>query len=169
MTDKKVPSPRIISFAYEGPPVRYNNEIVRFTWNVQEAERISLNGKEMPMESSYYDHYLSGLGVQEFVLGISAGDVKVTESVQIKVLQMPHFTVREILVPMLDIERKISIEANFEFKQINVGVEVNTLNPSKYKNGEVDVSMPEVKINEESFVASLINRVTDKILTIWNR
>ena len=85
--------PQINRFAYEGPPVRYCDESVRFTWEVQDAENVYINDTKMPEGATSYDYRLSGSGMQTFVLKIEADGVEEVKSLQIKVLTLPEFEI----------------------------------------------------------------------------
>ena len=85
--------PQINRFAYEGPPVRYCDESVRFTWEVQDAENVYINDTKMPEGATSYDYRLSGSGMQTFVLKIEADGVEEVKSLQIKVLTLPDFEI----------------------------------------------------------------------------
>lgn len=93
MFEEVAANPQINKFSYDGPPLRYIDEIIKFTWEVQDAEKIFINGIEMPAVSTSYEYRLTRSGLQSFVLKIEGGGIEKTESLQIKVLDLPIFNV----------------------------------------------------------------------------
>ena len=88
-------NPQINRFTCEGPPVRYSDESVRFTWDVQDAENVYINDTKVPAGATSYDCPLSGSGMRTFVLKVEADGVEETKSVQIKVLALPAFEIEQ--------------------------------------------------------------------------
>ena len=89
--------PRIHNFSFEGNPIRYKNEIVKFRWNVQDAVRVLLNGEELSTDSSSHNVRLSSTGLQNFVLRVENGGIHQTQTIQLKVLETPDFNVEQSL------------------------------------------------------------------------
>lgn len=87
--------PRIHSFTFDGNPIRYQDEIVTFRWNVQDAVRVLLNGEELSPNSSSHNLQLSSSGLQDFVLRVENGGIHQTQTVQLKVLETPNFNVEQ--------------------------------------------------------------------------
>ena len=83
--------PQINSFTFEGKPIRYKGETVVFNWTVQAAQRIFINGVEVPVSSSSYSYRLSSAGLEDFVLRAENGGDNVTGTIQIKVVERPAF------------------------------------------------------------------------------
>ena len=95
MFEEVTENPQINDFAFDGAPIRYNDEVVKFTWDVQDAEKIFINEIEVSATSTSYDYPLTGSGLQNFVLKIETGGIEKTESLQIKVLETPVFNVEQ--------------------------------------------------------------------------
>lgn len=95
MFEEVTENPQINDFAFDGAPIRYNDEVVKFTWDVQDAEKIFINEIEVSATSTSYDYPLTGSGLQNFVLKIETGGIEKTESLQIKVLETPIFNVEQ--------------------------------------------------------------------------
>ncbi|MBQ0029797.1 MAG: hypothetical protein KBT32_05105 [Bacteroidales bacterium] len=86
---------QIISFTFDGNPVRYKDESVIFRWEVQDAAKIFINDKEVPVENSFYSYQLSDAGLQSFILRIENAGTQKTSSLQIKVLDTPSFYITQ--------------------------------------------------------------------------
>ena len=95
MFDEVPENPQIISFTYDGPPIKYKDETVVFHWDIQDAQRVYINEKEMPQNSLSYSYPLSDIGLQDFVLRIENGGNQKTETIQIKILDIPVFNVEQ--------------------------------------------------------------------------
>lgn len=93
--DEVPDDPRINCFTFVGNPIRYEDDVVTFEWEVQDAQRIFLNDIEIPVSSSSYSYPLSEAGLQNFVLRIENGGNQVSETKQIKVLKIPAFFIEQ--------------------------------------------------------------------------
>lgn len=86
---------QIISFSFDGSPVRYKDENVTFKWKVQDAQKIFINDIEVPASSSSYFYPLSNVGLQYFVLKIETGGLQKTSTLQMKVIDVPVFRIEQ--------------------------------------------------------------------------
>lgn len=93
--DEVAEEPRINSFSFDGPPIRYKDESVTFRWDVRDAQRIFINDEEVPLSSSSFTYPLSSAGLRNFILKIENSGIQKTERIQLKVLETPVFNVEQ--------------------------------------------------------------------------
>lgn len=88
-------NPRINSFTFDGNPIRYKDESVTFHWDVVDSQRVFINDIEVPVNSTSYQYQLSEAGLKDFVLRIENGGNQRTETLQIKVIETPEFSIEQ--------------------------------------------------------------------------
>lgn len=88
-------NPRINSFTFDGNPIKYKDESVTFHWDVVDSQRVFINDIEVPVNSTSYQYQLSEAGLKDFVLRIENGGNQRTETLQIKVIETPKFSIEQ--------------------------------------------------------------------------